>query len=228
MKGRPNQATQALGSALNDPKKGVPELPQDIEPECVPKDEKPVDFLSFAALHEVGHSVDDANNFMETRQKIATYGGWISHGSDVDPIAEAVSNALATAAQIIPNAELKAFTLGLITRAAPKDPPPNADVQADAWQKAVKAIRDWYAAAVSMKAWESNAVAKQLEIGERIYQMSYEQDWVSYLAAARRQGLTGYQFRAGGEWFAELYAGYHSGKLQDSHPAVAWLSKLSE
>jgi len=49
---------------------------------------------------------------------------------------------------------------------------------------------------------------------------------VSYLASARKKGLTGYQFRAPGEWFAELYAAYRSGKLKDNHPSVGWLSKL--
>jgi hypothetical protein len=49
---------------------------------------------------------------------------------------------------------------------------------------------------------------------------------VSYDAAARKQGLTGYQFRAPGEWFAELYAAYKAKMLKPSHPAVAWLKKL--
>jgi len=51
-------------------------------------------------------------------------------------------------------------------------------------------------------------------------------DWVGYLADARKQGLTGYQFRAPAEWFAELYAGFRSGKLRDDHPAMDWLKKL--
>ena len=46
---------------------------------------------------------------------------------------------------------------------------------------------------------------------------------MSYLYAARAQGITGYQFRAPGEWFAELYAAYFAKRLKKSHPAVAWL-----
>ena len=44
--------------------------------------------------------------------------------------------------------------------------------------------------------------------------------------AARKKGLTGYQFRAPAEWFAELYAGYKSKKLGPKHPANDWLKKL--
>jgi hypothetical protein len=65
-----------------------------------------------------------------------------------------------------------------------------------------------------------------IKIGDYIYHEAYARSWVRYLAAARNKALTGYQFRAPGEWFAELYAGFRSGKLQDTHPAMEWLKKL--
>ena len=37
---------------------------------------------------------------------------------------------------------------------------------------------------------------------------------------------SGYQFRAPAEWFADLYAGYKSGRLGKKHPALEWLKKL--
>jgi hypothetical protein len=41
---------------------------------------------------------------------------------------------------------------------------------------------------------------------------------------ARKRGIHGYQFRAPGEWFAELYAAYYMGMLKPEHPAVKdWL-----
>ena len=59
-----------------------------------------------------------------------------------------------------------------------------------------------------------------------LYQEAYAGRWVSYKVEARKKGISGYQFRAPGEWFAELYAAFQSGKLQDSHPAVSWLKTL--
>jgi hypothetical protein len=59
-----------------------------------------------------------------------------------------------------------------------------------------------------------------------VYHEGYEGRWVGYKYSARAQGITGYQFRAPAEWFAELYAAYHMQKLNPSHPASKWLAKL--
>jgi len=74
--------------------------------------------------------------------------------------------------------------------------------------------------------WSTQSLAEKATMGPRIYQEAYPNAWVSYLADARKRGITGYQFRAPGEWFAELYAAWKVGKLKPSNPAVAWLSKL--
>ena len=50
---------------------------------------------------------------------------------------------------------------------------------------------------------------------------------MSYQTAARRRGITAYQFRAPGEWFSELYAAFKLKKLKSGHPSEDWLSKLS-
>ena len=75
--------------------------------------------------------------------------------------------------------------------------------------------------------WDRQGDSEAIAIGNKtVYHESQPREWVSYLAAARKKGLTGYQFRAPAEWFAELYAGYKSKMLGPKHPANVWLKKL--
>ena len=94
------------------------------------------------------------------------------------------------------------------------------------WVKAKKDFDDWYVLATTKDVYRHQSECADLTIGDRIYQEAYPRRWVSYLAGARSKGLTGYQFRAPGEWFSELYAGYKTGKLGSKHPALEWLKKL--
>ena len=59
-----------------------------------------------------------------------------------------------------------------------------------------------------------------------MYHEGYEGMWVGYRYSARAQGITGYQFRAPAEWFAELYAAYHMTSSTPRHPASQWLAQL--
>ena len=92
MTGRPKIAEQEFGSALSKTKNGKPvsELPGKIDPECQPENEKKVDFLAFAAAHEVGHGVDDSRSFMAKNGGKPAFGGWIEHGADMQPVADVV------------------------------------------------------------------------------------------------------------------------------------------
>ena len=80
--------------------------------------------------------------------------------------------------------------------------------------------------ATSKNIYRRQGDCDKIKIGDYIYHEAYARQWVGYKAAARGKGLTGYQFRAPPEWFAELYAGYRSGKLGPDHPAREWLAKL--
>ena len=71
--------------------------------------------------------------------------------------------------------------------------------------------------------WAFPSKAKKLAIDGRVYHESYEGQWVSYQLSARKTEVTEYQFRAPGEWFAEVYACYFTDKLKDSHPMKEWL-----
>ena len=91
---------------------------------------------------------------------------------------------------------------------------------------ALAAFDTWVSIAISANVYRRQGDCDAIQIGDKIYHQAYTRVWVSYLAAARKKALTGYQFRAPGEWFAELYAGFRSDKLQDTHPAMEWLKKL--
>jgi hypothetical protein len=92
--------------------------------------------------------------------------------------------------------------------------------------KAYDAFDGWHALATSANVYRRQPDCDAITIGTRIYHEAYARHWVSYVAAARAKGLTGYQFRAPGEWFAELYAGWKTKKLGPRHPALDWLTKL--
>jgi hypothetical protein len=199
-------------------------LPGDLEESCKPANDKPEDYFDFNFLHEVAHAIDDARQFMAGREKQAEFGGWISHGGDLDNVGKAVAKAKGfdkTAEQI-------AYVIALINNSQAVVPPRD-DADGAGFDAAKKAVDDWYAAATSANVWENQSLVAVLDIGGRVYHMAYSDSrkWVSYLKSARSRGITGYQFRAPGEWLSELYAAFKSGKLKKNHPSHAWLAELS-
>jgi hypothetical protein len=91
---------------------------------------------------------------------------------------------------------------------------------------ALTAFEKWHAVATAHNVYRRQGDCDFLKIGDYVYHEAYARNWVGYLHAARLKGLTGYQFRAPGEWFAELYAGFRSNKLGPDHPAREWLTTL--
>jgi hypothetical protein len=178
--------------------------------------------LDWASLHEVGHGIDDANTYMLRNQSSPDHGGWTSYGSNVKPVADAVGAHFG----FYQTAEQQKYVLDTLMSLPPTDPPA-PDKKVD-WAKRKTEFDNWHAIATSEDVYRRQADCDKITIGKLIYHEAYPRQWVSYLADARKQGLTGYQFRHPGEWFSELYAGYKSGKLGAKHPARVWLSKLSK
>ena len=184
------------------------------EKDSEPANNNPEDLFDFNMLHELAHSIDDAKNYMGQNGSKADHGGWIQHGGDINSIVEAVIKVTGFGK----SPEERQYVTDCILR-NPTVPP--------ATFKGDKAKFDAFVAAAQTDGvWSNQSLAEKATMGPRIYQEAYPNTWVSYLADARKRGITGYQFRAPGEWFAELYAAWKLGKLKNDHPAVAWLSKL--
>ncbi|MBX3607218.1 MAG: hypothetical protein KF788_18205 [Piscinibacter sp.] len=210
----------------------VKSLPADIDENCKPGKAGDEEYLGFAAAHEVGHGVDDLRGFMNKNGTGEAYGGWIEYGGNVQAIADAVGPHIAgkhAGTSFNTSAESKKYMLDkLMSR--PAERPPSATPGQAGYLKAdfdaFDAFDKWHALATANDVYRRQGDCDAITIGTRIYHEAYPRKWVSYLAAARKKGLTGYQFRAPAEWFAELYAGWKTGRLGDKHPALDWLKKL--
>lgn len=195
----------------------VAELP-DVRDDCKPKaSTTQPKYFDWNTLHEIGHALDDKKQFMKKNGGKTAYGGWIEHGGDVLAVAQAAAdefNRPGITAQLI----AKYLDAGIVPTPAPKD-----WLLVKAWADGIRFDEDpWENGACCDKA----ASAGGFRLGNRIYHEGLPNQWFSYEAVARSQGITGYQFRSPGEWFSELYAAYKSDKLKDAHPAMSWLKEL--
>jgi hypothetical protein len=194
---------------------------EEVDENCKTPDSTPVPYFDFAAIHEVGHAVDDAKSMMSGSLNLKAIAGWEAH--TVDQIADVAATRFGFDKPYI-----------LATLSTKDSTPPTAlpakpsTVATDQeWEKKAKEAVAWCQAIREENGlWWKAGLSKQLAIGGKVYQEAYKNQWVSYNYAARSQGITGYQFRAPAEWFAELYAAYFSKKLNKNHPAVSWLKNL--
>lgn len=192
----------------------------EIDDECKPVDADPLSHFSWNTLHEVGHAVDDKVGAMKGAGNAKA--GWQEHGSNVLPIAKEAAKAVN---YDYDENYIAAYLSGVSDPPIPAPPDP---AKAEEWERKRRAVRVWVdMIRVSQKPWSSAAIAKASVLKNgRIYQESYGNDWTSYEFSERKKGVSGYQFRAPGEWFSELYAAYHSGKMNPSHPHREWIQSI--
>lgn len=197
---------------------GNPNELLEVEDRCQPKDDSPVKAFNYTTLHEVGHAVDNKNGFMKSKEGNTAFGGWKTYGKDPSEPAKAAAKEFGYNEKYIAQ---------FLTGSKPKPPDPPKGTTPEDWERLRARVEDWCnGILVDASLWYDGSATAKRAIGKRVYQQSYSWQWVSYDLGERGKGITGYQFRAPGEWFAEIYAAYHSGKLKDGHPAAGWLKDL--
>lgn len=188
---------------------------EDVDPDSVPVEAEAITYFSWNTLHEVGHAVDAKLNFMTSKGNAMV--GWVEYGGNTYPIAQAIAGKFNYDA-----AYISAYMLD----ATPPIPEPDG-CDAEEWERRRVLSCAWVdRVRVGNDPWQTSASAKDCDIGGTCYQESYAGSWTSYPMAQRKKGVSGYQFRSPLEWFSEVYAAYHTGKLNPNHPAQEWLKTL--
>jgi len=182
--------------------------------------DEPLNGFSISTLHEVGHSVDDKYKIMSpSNMSKEGLGGWTNR-IPVDNVVKLFADDFVANAgkdTKIAERDLKSLIKKALTKAAVKQPgekeasvKPMGDgdkpgaVSAEDWAK-LKPLLDKCVGLRSDK-WPWGK-GKEVAFDGSAYHESYPGEWVSYSMAARRKGeVRDYQWRAPGEWFAELYA----------------------
>ena len=191
----------------------------DVDENCKPVDDTPAQSFNWTTLHEIGHAVDDKYGVMKRNGSSKKYGGWKEYGGDVSEIADKAAKHFKYD---------KSYIASYLSKPGGNyaKPDPSGGAEADEWDQRRLEAEAWCDSIRSGKTiWYSATETSRLQIGGRVYQEAYSGKWVSYEFAARSQGVRGYQFRAPGEWFADIYAAFHSGKMNPKHPAREWLEK---
>ena len=163
--------------------------------------------------------VDDKQSFMNGKAGSSKYGGWHDYGNNVSEVAKAIQGKCGYDETWIKNY--------LLNRSS-GEPPPDDPSDQVAWDTKRDAAKAWCdAIRTKKKLWgDKGACAAHKFDDGRVYHEAYGGRWVSYEFAARARGVSGYQFRAPGEWFAELYAAYATKKMRPGHPDYGWLDAL--
>ena len=166
-----------------------------------PKTGKPekVNSFSITVLHELGHSVDTRWGIMQKYKSQKGAGSWST--IKVGTLATQVATGHAAAMKgLMDDDAVHAAVLNLMTTHDMGDAPEG--VTPDAWKKLTHLLANW---TKLLKA--KYAFTAQVYYNDLGYIPHGSGVWETYSATERKSlGVTGYQWNASPEWFAELYA----------------------
>ena len=161
--------------------------------------------MSAVVLHELGHSVDTRWGVMKhpERPGCGAWGGSSAQGLAPVLAAQLIAKdatALAPSKTAIEEAVLNVLTSSSIAVPADLASNPKLNGMVESFLTKCRGLRA-----------DKNPWDHPWPIGDRCHHESYDGSWVSYSHSARTGGLavSNYQWRAPGEWFAELYAFTH-------------------
>jgi hypothetical protein len=210
----------------------------DVDPDG--SKEVKANYFDFTTLHEVGHAVDDKIGFTTQRMGTAAFGGWKEESleSVLEWIGEKSGfyNRYSGAPKPGRKEDVQRLLRTFLTTKACTKPADASKPMGSLLPVWDVVVNDPIVAAcvdgmtVGDKPWKgAGTKAAKVVVANRCCHEAYPGNWVSYEFGARAStGISDYQWRAPGEWFAEIYALYYLDKLQNSHPMYAWFADAAK
>lgn len=169
--------------------------------------------------HEVGHAVDAEMGWSAGSEPAsASRGGWKQYGADTTAC---VTDMVTAANGPINKLEATKRTeiIGVLSTAMGNKTIATvaATVKALGWVSALDAAKQdelvadpvFAALTASVNNPWYNETGGGKKLGDHVYEESYGGSWARYRQDSRARKVSLYQFRAPGEWFAEVYATYY-------------------
>lgn len=168
----------------------------------------PANSFDVTTLHELGHALDSKEGIMAAHMSKTGCGGWKTESKDstIDALVAFFKKKVKVSDKMTEAMVRSAIdsALGGAIPAAPDG------AEEDDWDKVRDFLGDY---PMKIRSGYSPWFKDPVDVDGRAYIQSYSTRWNSYSVAARAPTLVNkYQWRAPGEWFAEVYA-------------ISWLKK---